>query len=355
MPRIAIAGAGAAGLSLAVHLVRAGIPDVRLTLIDRDFTPRSDRTWCYWDDDSTLHPDMVRKEWSRIRVVGRSVDITETLVGPTYRMADSAAYARVALAELGGHAAVSFLTADSPDPATLDHDLVFQSIRPDVRPEPWLKQHFLGMEVRSAEAVFDPDTATIMDFRVDQRHGFAFMYVLPLTAHLALVEHTMFTDSLMPTEAYRTEIRAYLNRHHPGISFEPMREEYGVIPMVADGWNPGSGRIRNIGAAAGLAKASTGYTFARIHRDSKAIVRELTSGTPRPAPSPAFKSWMDSLIIDLIRTEPDNAVDVFEHLFRVNGIGFMLRFLDEQTTLGEDLRLMASVPRWWDFIRRIRL
>jgi len=355
MARIAIAGAGAAGLSLAVHLVRAGIPGLQLTLIDRDFTPRSDRTWCYWDDASTLYPEMVRKEWSHIRVVGGSVDITETLVGLTYRMADSAAYARMALAELHAHRAVSFLTADSPDPATLDHDLVFQSIVPNVRPEPWLKQHFLGMEVRSAEAVFDPDIATIMDFRVDQRHGFAFMYVLPLSAHVALVEYTLFTDSLIPTEAYRTEIHAYLNRGFPDIAFEPIREEYGVIPMVADDWSPGAGRIRNIGSAAGLAKASTGYTFARIHRDSMAIVREITNGTRRPAPSSAFKSWMDTLIIDLIRTEPGKAVDVFEHLFRVNGVGFMLRFLDEQTTFSEDLRLMASVPRWWDFIRRIRL
>lgn len=354
MPRIAIAGAGAAGLSLAVHLLRADIPELNLTLLDRDFTPRSDRTWCYWDDESTLYPEMVRKEWSRIRVVGMRGEVVETLQGLTYRMADSAVYTRSALDELERHPEVAFITAESPDLSALDHDRVFQGIHPIKRSEPWLKQHFLGMEVRSAEPVFDPDTATIMDFRVDQRHGFAFMYVLPLTAHEALVEFTLFTDHLIPMEDYRTEIRAYLNREFPDVDFQPIREESGVIPMVAHDWTPGEGRIRNIGAAAGLAKASTGYTFARIHRDSKAIVREITHGTPRPAPSAPFKSWMDRLIIDLIRTEPAKAVQVFEHLFRVNGIGFMLRFLDERTTLTEDLRLMASVPSWWDFIRRIR-
>lgn len=354
MPRIAIAGAGAAGLSLAVHLVRAGIPDLRLSLIDRDFTPRADRTWCYWDADSTLYPEMVRREWRRIRVAGTSGEVVETLDGPTYRMADSALYTRSALAELERHPEVTFVTAESPDLKSLDHDLVFQSILPKQRTEPWLKQHFLGMEVRSEEPVFDPDTATIMDFRVDQRHGFAFMYVLPLTAQQALVEFTLFTDALIPENAYREEIAAYLDREHPGAAFRTLRTEYGVIPMVAEDWNPGTGRVRNIGAAAGLAKASTGYTFARIHRDSKAIVRELTVGTPRPAPSPRFKSWMDAVIIDLIRTEPDKAVRVFEHLFRTNGIGFMLRFLDERTSFREDLRLMASVPDWWDFIRRIR-
>jgi lycopene beta-cyclase len=355
MPRIAIAGAGAAGLSLAVHLVRAGIPDLELTLIDRDFAPRADRTWCYWDDESTLYPDMVRKEWTRIRVVGAQGEILEPLDGLTYRMADSAAYSRLALAELDAHPSVTRITADSPDLDHIPHERIYQSIRPLPRTGPWLKQHFLGMEVRADADVFDPETATIMDFRVDQRHGFAFMYVLPLNAREALVEHTLFTDELLPKDAYRTEILAYLDRGFPDIAFASIREEYGVIPMVARDWTPGDGRIRNIGGAAGLAKASTGYTFARIHRDSKAIVREITLGTPRPAPSSTFKSWMDALIIDLIRTEPDNAVDVFEHLFRVNGIGFMLRFLDERTTFGEDLRLMASVPRWWDFIRRIRL
>lgn len=355
MRRIAIAGAGAAGLSLAVHLVRAGIPDLELTLLDRDFAPRADRTWCYWDEDSTLYPEMVRRSWTRIRVAGMRGETVERLDGLTYRMADSAAYTRLAWEELDAHPSVTHVTADSPDLDALPHERIYQSVRPLPRTGPWLKQHFLGMEVRADADVFDPETATIMDFRVDQRHGFAFMYVLPLNAREALVEHTLFTDDLLPKDAYRAEIRSYLDREHPGTAFTTQREEYGVIPMVAWDWTPGDGRIRNIGAAAGLAKASTGYTFARIHRDSKAVVREIRDGVPRPAPSTRFKSWMDSLIIDLIRTEPDTAVEVFEHLFRVNGIGFMLRFLDERTSLAEDLRLMASVPRWRDFIRRIRL
>ncbi len=350
--RIDIAGAGAAGLSLALHLVRAGIPDLELTLIDRDFSPVSDRTWCFWDDDSLILPRITRKQWSKLRIGGPMGPLQGTLRQHTYHMVDSGDFKRLALAELESHA-VRFRQADArPDES--DADLVFQSVVQPSRTEPWLKQHFLGIELRADRPVFDPDLATIMDFNVDQSHGFAFMYVLPLSATHALLEYTLFTETVLDKETYRNEIHRYAERMSPGAEYEPIREEFGVIPMVVGDWRPGDGRIRNIGAAAGLAKASTGYTFSRIQRDSAHIAASLASGKlHRPNPSSARKQWMDSLILRILREDPTHAVAIFETLFRGNGFDNMLRFLDEKSDLADDLRLMASVPSWWAFIRRL--
>lgn len=356
MPRIAIIGAGAAGLSLATHLHRAGIPQLELTLVDRDFTPVPDRTWCFWDEDSVLFPEMIRKSWTRLRVVGSNGSVQqESLSTLTYRMAESARFSLLAQNELRSNAHIGFVAQTDPDFERFDHDWIFQSIRPRPRSGPWLKQHFLGWEIRAGSDIFDPEVATIMDFGVDQRHGFAFMYVLPTEPTQALVEFTLFSDHLIPMESYRDQIRAYLAARFPSVGYDTVREEFGVIPMVPGDWNPGSGRMWNIGAVAGLAKASTGYTFSRIQRDSGAIARSLaaTGDVIRPAPSSAWKTWMDAMILRIIREDPARAIAIFEHLFRVNGIESMLRFLDEQTTLRQDLAIMASVPSWWEFVKRI--
>lgn len=350
--RIAIAGAGAAGLSLAIRLLRSRIPDLELRLYDRDFSPNSDKTWCFWDDASLLLPGLVRHSWKRLKIDGPMGPLASPIREHTYHMVDSADFKRLALDELkrGG---VEWIEQDA-DPALLDADWVFDSISRPVRSEPWMKQHFLGIELRADRPVFDAATATIMDFNVDQSHGFAFMYVLPISDTQALLEYTLFSDTVLKKDVYRAEIRRYAERFSSMARWEEVREEFGVIPMVAGDWTPGEGRIQRIGAAAGLAKASTGYTFSRIQRDSEHIANSLSQGRlHRPPPSGLRKTWMDAMILRILRENPTHAVEIFETLFRKNGFDPMLRFLDEKSSFADDLRLMASVPRWSEFLKRL--
>lgn len=350
---ISIAGAGAAGLSLALHLTRAKIPDLQISLTDRSFEPVSDKTWCFWDDASVILPGMVRKEWSVLQINGPMGSFTQPIRQHTYRMVDSGTFKRLALSELRD--SVQWMEAPI---TTIDSnaDWVFQSVISPTYTEPYLKQHFLGWDVAMEQPVFNPDVATIMDFNVDQSQGFAFMYLLPVTTTDALVEFTMFTDMVLQKDPYRDEIKRYLNASFPNTPFKIIREEFGVIPMVPGAWNPGEGRIQNIGGAAGLAKPSTGYTFARIQRDSSRIAASLKQGKlDRIPPSNRRNEWMDELIIRIIREDPSHAVHIFEQLFRKNGMDLMLRFLDEKTTLADDLRIMSSVPSWWEFVKRVRI
>lgn len=351
--RISIAGAGAAGLSLALHLTRATIPDLRISLADRSFEPTSDKTWCFWDEDSVILPGMVRKEWKVLKIDGPMGSFTQSIRQHTYRMVDSGTFKQLALSELRDD--IELIEAPI---TTIDSnaDWVFQSVNLPTYPEPYLKQHFLGWEVMMEKPVFDPDVATIMDFNVDQSYGFAFMYLLPISTTEALVEYTLFTDSVLEKEVYRDEIKRYLTNSYPNLGYGMIREEFGVIPMVPGAWSPGDGRIQNIGGAAGLAKPSTGYTFARIQRDSSQIAASIAEGSlERHPPSDKRKGWMDEMIIRILREDPQHAVHVFEQLFRKNGMDLMLRFLDEKTSLAEDLRIMSSVPSWWEFVKRLRI
>ncbi len=343
--RIRIDGAGAAGLTLAVELVRARIPDLRIDLHDRHFEPRSDRTWCFWSADSEVLPGMVRHSWNRLRIDGpRGPHAGSLPPDLRYRMADSGTYMRLALAELRASGRVDLIPGDVEGTASVRHDHHFSSTLPPVLPASPLLQHFLGWEIRTEAPVFDPAEALLMDFDRDARNGFGFTYVLPTAPDRALVEYTLFTPTLLPREAYETELQAYCARFG-GYTIE--RTEYGVIPMATGIWNPRQGAIHRIGAAAGLAKASTGYTFSRIVRDSRAIAASLagTGTVRRPAPSGLRKSGMDAFILGFIRHRPAYAVTLFENLFRRIGFDGMLRFLDERTGLKEDLGVMWGTFR----------
>ena len=51
--------------------------------------------------------------------------------------------------------------------------------------------------VETKEPNFNPELATFMDFRVSQKHGTAFIYLMPTSTTTALVEYTLFTEELL--------------------------------------------------------------------------------------------------------------------------------------------------------------
>ena len=68
-------------------------------------------------------------------------------------------------------------------------------------------QHFRGVEVKTVQTCFSPDTAILMDFRCDQSRGIHFIYLLPYSPTEALVESTMLSlerqDDAFYTEAIK--------------------------------------------------------------------------------------------------------------------------------------------------------
>ena len=75
------------------------------------------------------------------------------------------------------------------------HDATPKTIR--------LLQHFKGWVIETNEPSFDPNKATMMDFRVSQQHGTTFAYVLPFSATSALVEYTLFHEGTFAAGAIR--------------------------------------------------------------------------------------------------------------------------------------------------------
>ncbi|MCS6774295.1 MAG: lycopene cyclase family protein [Thermoflexales bacterium] len=364
---IVIAGAGAAGLSLAYHLTRNSRRNWRIALVDRAPKQRNDRTWCFWEVGQGLFEAVVFRQWDRVAFYSPTLQRQLCIAPYRYKMirgADFYAYVEAHLAaqpnvtrcygeivavEEEGDAGVVHLRSGE----VIRGKWVFNSVlfAPPCRAEDaryhCLLQHFLGWVVEADQPVFDPTVATLMDFRIPQAGETRFVYVLPFDAHTALVEFTVFSGSLLPREVYAQGLTDYLGEQLGLQSYRVREEEYGVIPMTdAPLKQRLSQRVIQIGTAGGDTKASTGYTFQRIQRRTHAIACALEAGR---SPHLSRSLWQrrhglfDSVLLNVLDKRRQPGWRVFTDLFANNPPVRVLRFLDEDTSLLEDLRVMASV------------
>ncbi|RDI96194.1 FAD-dependent oxidoreductase [Meiothermus sp. QL-1] len=357
-----IVGAGAAGLSLAYHLVEAGV-EGRVLLLERAPKTANDRTWCFWEAEEGPFEAVVARRWHHLWFYGQRGAQRLSIAPYAYKMIrarDFYAFMERWLAGRSGvllrYGEVEAMGEDGEGPWVVQEGRryrgrwVFTSLYHPPSKNPryhYLLQHFKGWVVRTPTPAFDPEAATFMDFRLEQRDAVRFGYVLPFDARTALVEYTLFSPALLPPEAYDQGLRGYLEGVLGLGRYEVLETEFGVIPMT-DAPFPRrlSPHILQIGTAGGQTKASTGYTFQRIQAHSRRIAQALRR-TGRPFyPEPRWRrhAFMDSVLLHVLERGYCPGVRVFSELFCRNPPARVLRFLDEKTGWLEDLRVMSSVP-----------
>ena len=368
-----IAGAGCAGLSALWHVMRSEGRDRRIVVIDRDFEPVDDRTWSFWGSQTMPFAKLADRTWDQVRVRFPGWESTQQLRGPawlgeptrrSYMRVRRRDYDIAILEEARQRPNVRFVAHDivdirnEPDGGVVEFDegelrapMVLQSahLSPDAKAAAVrhpLRQHFGGWEVRTERPVFDPDVVTLMDFDTQQHDGTSFFYVLPDQPDHALVEHTMFSLDPRPDEFHDDQIRARLVTLGVGdVSIE--RREYGSIPMedrsLGQRWGA---HIWNIGTVGGRTKPTTGYTFQRIHAQTRQLVDGWASGRgPQPLPgAPARFGFADRVLLNILHHHPDLGRPIFERLFLTTSIDDVLTFLDEQSSLAADARMMSRLP-----------
>jgi len=377
-----ILGAGCSGLSLAVHLARAGLGERRITIVDRRTRFERDRTWCFWN--ALPHPfePAVSHQWPEweVRTAGRSV--TRRSPGLVYQHLPGDRYYQQALAELRDHPGVDLrLGVDArdveeaedrvvvtTDGEPLEARMVFDSRPPrdesssdsggrsSSGPEPatsedvHLLQHFRGYFVRSARPAFDPELATLMDFGVDQKRGIHFIYVLPFAPDHALVETTYFSPSTLGEDVYEADLRDYLDQRLGSGTWEVTDSERGVIPMSTRPYEARPGRRWcRIGVAAGLARPSTGYAFLAIQRFTGRLASRLAATrnpeeVTLPEVRPARTLFLDRVYLSYLGRFPERAPEIMLRLFEATPADVLVRFLSETGSVADDLRVMRGMP-----------
>jgi len=222
-----------------------------------------------------------------------------------------------------------------------------------------VQQHFLGWFIKTDSAVFDTETATFMDFSIPQKGNTRFMYVLPFSKTEALVEYTLFSKNPLLKQEYENGIKSYLDKKLAIENYEIIEVEQGNIPMTSfQFYKQNTERYCKIGVSGGWAKPSTGYAFYNSAKKVKKLVGILKSDKPLQKLERKSRFWFyDLLLLDILHTNNEKGGQIFEAMFKNQSPQLILKFLDEDTTLWEDLKVIWACPKWpfiKAFIRRLR-
>ncbi|MGM0507049.1 MAG: lycopene cyclase family protein [Bacteroidota bacterium] len=377
-----IAGAGAAGWTLLHSLMQSPWRDRKILMLDQSFEPRNDRTWCFWDSPP-LYMEELLHTWRELDIVSRGEHIHGHLGHYRYACLSSGSYISH-LKDLYFDAPnVTFLETkieeigESPEgdrtviQTGLGEHTAPWAVQSIFTPPGWdkapltnrLLQHFVGWEILTDSPRFDPSRARLMDFDTEQLGGLTFFYLLPYSGNRALVEHTLFSGEVLPRETYEEAIREWLETEWGLLegSYRIERKEQGVIPMEDRRYRAHDSRVVHTGAVAGLAKPSTGYTFRQIVRHAEQITTALTGGSAPPQwPGNPYRFRVyDMMLLDLLVREPEWGREIFHRLFKRNGMERVLSFLNQETSITQELGIFLTMPHGpffraiWRMRRRI--
>jgi lycopene beta-cyclase len=359
------AGGGLAALSLALRLVAKPVfADKKIIIVEPVEKTGNDRTWCFWEKENGFFEALVEKNWELAGFHTDAFSKELNLKPYSYKMIRSARFYENAIAILKANSNVEFLKeriqnlelksgivhAQTESGRKISAELAFNSLVPPTSKKAghhYFLQHFRGWFIRSHKPAFNPESATLMDFRIEQAGDCRFVYVLPFSENTALVEYTIFSENLLESEQYDDALRNYLHSLLPD-GYEILEAESGIIPMYSEAFPKSeSAKIINIGTAGGMTKASTGYTFTRIQKHSDKIIEALVKGEiPKQGPlsGSARHAWFDRVLLRVLAEKRMSGKDIFENLFKKNPAERVLRFLDDEASLLEEFKIMSSVP-----------
>lgn len=356
-----IAGAGASGLTLAYLLL--GLKDSKrsILIIDKDSKAANDRTWCFWEKEENLFEHLVYHHWSKATVKGNSYNETFKIAPYRYKMIRSIDFYEDLIPQIKADSRVTWknarIEAVKPDGkvqtsvGTFKGEVIFNSTinyqELQFEEANNILQHFKGWIINTKNPHFEPDKVTYMDFSIDQEGDCRFGYVLPFTDKKALVEYTVFNKEIIDDRTYDQRLNDYIKKL--GVEdFKNLEEEKGVIPMTDFHFKiKESAHLYNIGILGGFAKASTGYSFLRAQNILKKMVQNIADGKAidhaLPHQKGRFKKY-DATLLDVLANGKYTGEEIFTSLFRKNGAQAVFKFLDEETSLAEELKIMSSTP-----------
>jgi len=347
----AFVGMGCANSLILMELHRLDLlANKRIVIYEPAEKVANDRTFCFWlefDKLKSLQLDqLVAHSWSSVKVNSLKA---QTLDGKNYyylRADTLYAHIRDLLRcydvcwkeqQLEGY----------PEPLG---NIVFDSRPPlfekqqshQVR----LEQSFYGWMVQTEEAIFDPEVFTMMDFSIPQHDQTQFLYVLPFASNMALIEPTRFGKEIISEQEATALIENFLVNHKT--TYQILEKEQGCIPMCSASLQK-ENLPRNwlrTGAGSGQLKPSTGYSFVRSLLDAQQIVGAVQQKSKiiERRRSAARFAFYDRLLLRILAQKPQLGKRIFTQLFDRNQANEVLDFLDEGTTIGQELRLMATLP-----------
>ncbi len=362
-----ITGGGCAGLSLVYQLLQSPLQHKSVLIIEKEDKNQNDRTWCFWEKEIGVFEEIVYHQWSKVNFFSTNYSQLLDIAPYRYKMIRGIDFYQFVKDRISVYTNVVWIKGnveqiqDNGNGATVTAngekftaDWIFNSIRKKendiiTNRSYYMLQHFKGWVIETDIPCFNPQEATLMDFRIDQHKETRFIYVLPTNNQTALIEFTVFSQSQLPNANYDIELIKYITDYLKIKNYRIRHEEFGIIPMTDYPFPDNNEKpIINLGTAGGQTKASTGYTFTRIQQHTQALIKALTTtGKPYYKVDFFHKRFRlyDSTLLNVLLKERLKGKEVFTLLFKNNKPDTVLRFLEEKTNFIQELKILNSVPR----------
>jgi len=365
----AIVGAGASGLWLATEMERQGLlKNARLFLIDENLQKGNDRTWCFWRATPAqgILRTSISHSWEKLRFkseLGGNAHQVAPMAPYHYHHIRSADFYGASFQKLCDHpnvqvsqgkvravAKVKGGVSLHTSTGVVNAQLVFTSVPLGglTLPKVTVWQSFVGWRIRWKANVLQPDHLRLMDFDIPQNGHTQFMYLLPFGEREALVECTRFGKAVLTDAEAAPLLQQYVRKIGDG--FEILETETGKLPMTMQlnqqsRYHQKGEPIVEIGTIGGALKPTTGYGFLQMRQHAREVAKALKLGRaiPKIHRKRRFKLY-DHLLLRILSEEPQRGKEVFERLFARQPANRILKFLDEQTSILEELRIFSVLP-----------
>lgn len=358
-----IAGAGCAGRSLAVHLAHTRkLAGKEILLVEDTAETTPHQPWCFWEKDPGLFDEIVTHYWSKLAFTGSEGQQVLNIAPYHYKMipadhfyafTDKIITAAPNVSVRKGLIGSTFHARGKPaiilDGKRLTADYVFKSGMPPIAPwsDHTLVRSFRSWHVETATPCFNPDIATLMDFKGTPHRDSGFFYTLPYSSTKAVVTYTLIAAKAAEAQLYDDVLQQYMQQQLQCRVYRVTASETGNIPMYEYVRNRPGDRIIYLGTGAHDIKATGGYTFRFIQRHSQHITRQLLKGAHPMEASKAFDRFRfyDSVFLRLLALPGISGKGLFSRLFQRNPPARILKFLDHETSCWEELRIFTTLHK----------
>jgi len=358
-----IIGNGLAGLQLALALAEDPyFNNKQIALIDKSSKSENDKTWSYWEKGRGKWETIISKSWEEALFFSSKKQLNLKLNPYRYKTIKALNFYSEAKQRLlkknNFHFIIDEVLSIEDHTKTVVSTIsnyytakhVFDSRITDEyfsELNNYIKiiQHFKGWIIKTKTPVFNPKQFTMMDYRMKDGAQTTFTYVLPFSKTEALVEFTYFTSNVVDETTYDRYVKKYIAQTLKIKDYTIIETESGSIPMTNFPFeNYSTKNITKIGTAGGWVKGSTGYSFKHTEKKVAIIIENLKQKrTPSKGLFKQKYKFYDKIFLKVLQDENEKGEWIFERFYAKNSVESMFRFLDEESSLLEELKIMKSL------------
>ena len=339
-----IVGGGCSGLSLAYELeINNKLKNKTLAIIEPRKEYKRDKTWSFWKVFDHNFEDCVIKSWNNFTI--NTFEGSQELKNEKfpYQSIDSGKFYKKINFKLSKNPNINFFKSISE--VNSKDSIIFNSVFQVELDKSKLWQHFQGIEIETPKNVFDDEILNLMDFNCDQRNSVHFFYTLPLSKNVALIETTWLSDlKSQDLKDYDLQLKNYIKNNLGIKNYKITFTEKGAIPLFYSSFKKDS-KIVNIGAAGGMTRLSTGYTFLNIQEHSKYIVKNIDKIERMQTFNLGKKyQFLDKIFLRVLKKYPEKMPKIFSDMFKTSS-NTIIKFLSNKSNIFEDIKIISKMPK----------